>query len=281
MKKESRDDMSIIAFLILTWNSEDYIENCLDSILAFKRFNVKIYIVDNGSTDSTVGKIESFSDDRIQLIKLPENVGTTVSRNIALNKIPKTVNYICILDSDTIVNEIAFETLTKVLDQNHSIGIIGPQMQNSKGVVQNSGRNLPSLRIKIAKVLPFKVIQNYGVEMEKPSTRIIDGLQDVPYLLSACWVLRRATVDNIGRFDEKIFYAPEDVDYCVRSWIKGMRVVFCRNVSIIHEYQRISKKKLLSKINFLHLIGLAYYFKKYRYFYDGERFFEYLQGLNK
>lgn len=39
--------------IILTWNSANYINQCLTSIDEIRQFKVKIYVVDNGSTDET------------------------------------------------------------------------------------------------------------------------------------------------------------------------------------------------------------------------------------
>ena len=38
-----------IGFVILTWNSEHVIENCLNSIVSLKDIMPKVVIVDNGS----------------------------------------------------------------------------------------------------------------------------------------------------------------------------------------------------------------------------------------
>ena len=79
--------------------------------------------------------------------------------------------------------------------------------------------------------------------------------------------MKTSLLCEVGMLDENIFYAPEDVDYCVRVWEAGYRVVRCWNANIIHEYQRISKKKLLSKMNLEHVKGLIYYFIKHGYFF--------------
>ena len=78
--------------------------------------------------------------------------------------------------------------------------------------------------------------------------------------------MRYEIYPKIGGLDEKIFYSPEDVEYCLRVRSKGYKVVHLKNAKIIHLYQRISKKKLISKVNFSHLIGIHYVLKKYKKF---------------
>lgn len=257
-----------VAYIILTWNSEKYIAACLDSIRECRQFDNQVYLIDNGSSDRTVSIAEEFCDGMfLHLVRLSENMGTTTSRNLALREIEDACDYICVLDSDTIVNEGAIATLVAALESNPEIGLVGPVMKDGAGQLQMSGRNLPTLGIKLLKAAPFSACQERGRVREEPDTPIKSGLQDVPYLLSACWMARWEVIREVGLLDERIFYAPEDVDYCVRVWLSGYRVVLCHNATIIHEYQRLSKKKLVSRMNLEHLKGLAYYFRKYHYLF--------------
>lgn len=57
-----------IAFIILTWNSEKYINNCIKSILDLNFSKIYISIVDNGSTDSTLEILENLRSDKKKCI---------------------------------------------------------------------------------------------------------------------------------------------------------------------------------------------------------------------
>lgn len=262
--------MTRITFIVLTWNSSKFILRCLASILEISSLDVRVYVVDNGSSDRTQDLVLGFDDPRVILIPQGSNLGTTRSRNIALRRIEDD-GYVCILDSDTEVNEAAVKKMVSYLQADPTIGLIGPIMANSKGAVQLSGRNLPTLSIKLKKACPLSFVQRAAAREEVPGSPIVDGLQDVPYLLSACWVLPKKTINEVGLLDEAIFYAPEDVDYCVRVWEAGYRCVLCHDAQIVHEYQRLSKRKLVSKMNWEHIKGLAYYFQKHGYLFDSSK----------
>lgn len=263
----------VVAFVVLSWNSQHYISNCLDAVLCCNSITPLVLVVDNGSTDETSAILQQYEADHSEIICtfLPENFGTTISRNLALKNLPSDANYVCILDSDTVINDQALATMIQILEQNPDIGIVGPTMMNSAGATQLSGRNLPSLGIKLRKAAPLKGLQDEGAQMEVPNTPVVQDMQDVPYLLSACWLMPVSTIDTVGFLDENIFYAPEDVDYCLRVWQAGLRIVRCWNAQIIHEYQRLSHKKLFSKTNKEHLKGLVYYFKKHHYLFDSSK----------
>ena len=274
VEREHTQDAKI-GFVILTWNSENCISSCLSSIFSLDpaRLSGKVIVVDNGSTDQTVERIYKAVDDcgkqsgfTCELRKLDKNYGTTISRNIGLKSLmAENIDYICVLDSDTVVNSDAILTLTHVLDADPSVGIVGPRMLDKNRVYQHSGRSLPTLTEKALKVLPSKGLHEMGTRMEVSIPDEGTGCVPVGYLLSACWMMRKELPAEIGPLDERIFYAPEDVDYCIRCQKAGYSVQYCYDAEIIHEWQRLSRKKLFSKHNYEHIKGLAYLFWKHRY----------------
>ena len=93
-------------------------------------------MVDNGSEDPTVSLIKqaSLATD-LELITNARNKGTTVARNMALSS-AKECPFVCILDSDTVVNESAFMQMISALESDRTIGVVGPNMRTSNGEPQ-------------------------------------------------------------------------------------------------------------------------------------------------
>lgn len=257
--------MKKVGFVILTWNSIKYIEKCFESILKVKKFEPIISVCDNGSTDGGLEVLKKYeSEGKIILSSFDVNKGTTISRNEAIRKLPE-VDYICILDSDTeILNEDEFYSMIEYLDNNLDIGIIGPKLENASGVMQYSGRNIPTSKEKLYKLIPLKSFKRKALEMEHIDYDIKGDVFCVGYLMSACWVMRYETFKQIGYLDENIFYAPEDTEYCLRAWSKGLKVAYFKKCKVLHHWQRISRKKIFSKHNFEHIKGLRYLKKKYK-----------------
>lgn len=259
--------MNKIYFVILTWNSEKVIGPCIDSLLEFQDLMVDICIVDNGSTDGTLKILEQKrtilnKQHTISVIALEKNIGTTISRNMAIREILKVAQaeeYICILDSDTQVDEEAIKILINELESCPQNGVVGPQMFGTDGKPQLSGRNIPTIKEKLLNVLSNSNLQKQSAGIQE------NGTQPVGYLLSACWLMKASLFEQVGLLDERIFYAPEDVEFCIRVWKKGFRVVYCPDAKILHHWQRISRKKLFSKHNYEHIKGLIYMFLKHRY----------------
>lgn len=151
-------------------------------------------------------------------------------------------------------------------------GIVGPAMVNGMGEKQIPYRRFPTWRIKLLKACPIKSLNKIGERLEKYD--VTSDEVNCDYLISACWFMRFDTYKKLGDLDEKIFYSPEDVEYCMRARFNGYEIVHLQKAQIIHFYQRISKKKLISKANITHFWGIHYVLKKYKKFlkeyYKGE-----------
>ena len=251
------------------------ISACLESLSEIREQDTEIIIIDNGSADETIDVINKFEnvhkDMSIQLVQLEKNYGTTVSRNIGIRKISKDTNYVCILDSDTVINQNAMNELIRQLEADPLNAIAGPHMVNLEGIEQVTAKCIPTAALKFCKAFPLKEIQKIGENQERYD--FSDGRESylVGYLISACWMIKRGAVEKLGLLDEKIFYSPEDVEYCVRAWKMGLRVIYCPNAHIIHATQRISKKKMISRHNWEHLKGLIYFFNKYKLFFSSDK----------
>lgn len=263
-----------IGFVILVWNSENVIDKCLLSIANLQTISPSVVVVDNGSTDKTMEIVSQYNEKlHLSTIQYKENKGTTISRNDGLKRLMSfSPDFYCILDSDTEINDEAYLTLIGEMEKHPEYGIIGPTMIISSGLEQMSARCFPTVMEKVYKAIPIKSLQEKGEEMEiqKPPT---PGAMSYPvdYLISACWLIRPKVLDKAGLLDEKIFYAPEDAEYCIRVWKSGFQVAFCPKAKIIHEWQRLSKKRILSKMNWEHIKGLGYMFKKHHYLFTANK----------
>lgn len=267
-----------LSFIVLTWNSEKYVETCIRSV--FKdaencNLKVEVYAVDNGSKDKTLEIIEGLRSSYgwANIMKLGRNCGTTVSRNIVIQKCK--ANYIFILDSDTEVKEGALKELIRVLNSDTKIGIVAPRLLYWDGTVQPSCKKFPTVFVKLFKGLPIGFLNKVGEKLELYDKEVYSkefkNSIEVDYCISAAWMIRREAIEDVGLLDENIFYSPEDVDYCLRMWLKGWKVVYAPKAEIVHHTQRISHTSF--KMALLHAEGLIYYFLKHRYLFSRKKIY--------
>ena len=91
-----------IGIFLSCYNSEDTIQECIDSILEQTYSDFNLYIFDDNSKDNTVEKIKKNQDQRINLICSKKNMGTYASKNFLFKKYGHLHKYIALHDSDDI-----------------------------------------------------------------------------------------------------------------------------------------------------------------------------------
>lgn len=94
----NHDSTTLVSVIMPVYNREDVVKESILSVLGQSYQNFELIIVDDGSTDNTVGVIESIKDSRIILLKNGQNKGCSYSRNLAVSK--SKGDYIFYLDSD-------------------------------------------------------------------------------------------------------------------------------------------------------------------------------------
>jgi glycosyltransferase involved in cell wall biosynthesis len=75
-----------ISVCMATYNGERFIHEQLASILGQLKDGDEVVIVDDASTDSTLAIVESFGDERIRIIRQPQNRGVLQTFNRALDE---------------------------------------------------------------------------------------------------------------------------------------------------------------------------------------------------
>lgn len=117
--------MEKISVIIPVYNDEEYLAQCLDSVLRQTYSNLEIILVDDGSTDSTPPELcekyrEKYANIRILHKK---NGGVGSSRNAGLEM--ATGEYVLFVDHDDLLSETHIEELYKLLKKNDADIAVG------------------------------------------------------------------------------------------------------------------------------------------------------------
>lgn len=264
----------IVSVVSLTWNSAKFVEPLLSTLerdIEVSDVPTEIIIVDNGSSDRTLELIAEFQErhDNIHVVPLSTNHGTTVSRNIGIRM--ARGKYVFILDSDTEIPEGTLRGLVdgaESLPERESLGLLHPRLIYPDGEFQESARRFPTFFTKVYRLLRM---EERRARDESIDAVLAKQMVPVDYAISAAWLVPRETFDRIGLLDEEIFYSPEDVEFCARCWKHGLKVWYYPEVEIIHNCQRITSKKPISKMGLSHMKGLFRYWWQYGSFLNRPR----------
>jgi GT2 family glycosyltransferase len=260
-----------LSSVVLSWNSSRHIETCIRSLMhEGVGHDDEVWVVDNGSTDGTVAILERLTEEhagKLHVIYLSKNMGTTVSRNLALKQVRG--EYVAVIDSDVVVPETTIAPLLAYLAADSSCGLLAPRLVYPSGQLQMSTDVFPTIFRKLNRLLMLRALER-RLDPEVAAHRP----QSVDYAISAFWVMRREVLESVGLLDEKIFYSPEDVDYCLRVWNAGYTVMYAPGVHAVHHAQEISRRIRPTRATLDHAMGLLYLFYKHSYAFGRTRLYD-------
>src|SRR5689334_19617314 len=77
--------LPLVSVIIVTWNSKRYLTDCLDHLLKQTFYDFEIILVDNGSEDDILDKLqEKYPSLDLHINKLSSNLGFAVANNIGV-----------------------------------------------------------------------------------------------------------------------------------------------------------------------------------------------------
>jgi GT2 family glycosyltransferase len=253
-------DLSII---IVTWNSQKFIRNCLDSILiSTGNLSLEIIVVDNDSSDETAKIVEQFYP-QVNLIQNKKNLGYAKANNQGIEE--SRGEYILLLNPDTQVLEDALSLMYEFMEENPKIGALGPKLLNPDKSVQASCREFPTFSTLIwefsglSRFFPkSKIFGRWRIgyfDFDKP--------REVDQPMGSCLMLRRETLDDVGIFDENFGMFFNDVDLCFRIKKRGWKIYFYPEPQVIH-FKGASTRKAKAKMIWLSHLAFYKFFKKHK-----------------
>jgi len=252
-----------LSIVIVSWNTADLLRQCLRSILSgTHEQSIEIIVVDNGSSDGTPEAVQK-EFPSVTLIQNHANLGFAKANNIAIRR--STGRYVCLINPDVVVGEGCLDRMLAYMDQQPSIGILGPKILNPDSTIQFSCRRFPSLWNALCRAMALDALFPSKSLFGDPLMRswAHDSLRQVDMLSGCFWMIRREALDAVGSLDEDFFMYGEDLDYCQRCWQQGWEIVYFPQVAAVH-YGGASSCHFPVRFQVESLQSTLRYWKKYR-----------------
>ena len=244
-----------LSIVIVSYNVRTFVAQCLDSVqIASEGINgLEVFVVDNASSDDTVGYIGS-NYPWVRLIANDDNLGFSRANNIAIRQAQG--EYVLLLNPDTIVAEPTLRECVSFLDAYPQAGGLGVRMHNADGTLApESRRAVPSPWGSLLKMLGFtKRYYMSHLSWDEPGRiEVVSG---------AFFMLRRKALDQVGLLDEDFFMYGEDIDLSYRL-LKGGWENWYHPSDIVHFKGESTQKSSFRYVHVFYQAMLIFFRKHY------------------
>ncbi len=222
MDAKKREKAAKVTVVIPNLNGKRFLKDCLDSLFAQSFRDFGVVLVDNASSDGSVGLVES-SYPEVEVIRNETNLGFARAANQGIAE--ASGDYIVLLNNDTVLERDWLANLVRAAD--------------------SSSEEFMFFASKILRMEDGKIIESTGdslgfTGMPYPLNyeELDDGRFEEPFpVFSACAagaLYKRKLFDEVGLFDEDFFAYHEDTDLCFRAQLMGYKGLFVPSARMYH-----------------------------------------------
>ncbi|WP_010276851.1 glycosyltransferase family 2 protein [Paenibacillus senegalensis] len=217
--------MKTVSVHVVTYNSAEDIEACLDGILKQTYPISQIIIVDNASKDDTISRLRPYQD-QLEIIANAQNIGFAPAHNQAIRR--SHCDYCLVLNPDVSLHPDYVAELIDFAENNERAGSLtgklvlkqAPEQIDTTGLTINKDRRAFDQGRGQAARDWVKAEEVFGVS-------------------GAAALYRKTMVDEISVegefFDESFFAYKEDVDVAWRARLMGWDAYFVPSAPALHE----------------------------------------------
>jgi len=213
--------------ILLNWNGLSDTLECLASLQHLDYPNYKVIVVDNGSTDDSVGVIrKQFSD--ATLVENEENLGFTGGNNVGLrHALAQGADYALLLNNDTEVKPDFLRHLVTAAEADPAIGIAGPTIYYYEQ---------PDLIWSAGGSIDWRRGQTQMVGLNAPDVGQFGAApREVDFVTGCAMLVNRAVMEQTGLLDERFFAYYEEAEWCVRAQRAGFKIVHVPQAGLWHK----------------------------------------------
>jgi N-acetylglucosaminyl-diphospho-decaprenol L-rhamnosyltransferase len=201
-----------VLVVVLTYNSGPGLEACLRSLQGTTYPAARIVVIDNGSTDGSVGVARRLG---IEVHPFGENLGYCAAYNRAFREILRSEAFVLLSNPDLIVPPPTIERMVSAAGDDPGIGFVGPVQRHAD----------------------TRDVRSAGIRWRcghLPRHVVVAG-EPFDALEGAFLLVRRSVIDRVGGLDEAFGLNLEDIEWQMRAAKAGFRSVLARDAEVFHD----------------------------------------------
>lgn len=214
----------MILTIIVTYNGEKYIEDCLASLQS-QTHQTDILVVDNDSVDQTCEIIEK-NYPQVKVLKLGYNSGFAHANNVGIQyAMEQGYEYVLLINEDTVADQYLIQELLRYADNKTAV-IPQIYMNGSKTKVWYA-----------AGKLDFEKCRAINCQ-----ENLKNKVTEVTFMTGCCMFIHMDVLREVGLFDEKFFMYYEDTDLSLRMYKHQIRMLYVPDTYVWHRLQGRTRK---------------------------------------
>jgi N-acetylglucosaminyl-diphospho-decaprenol L-rhamnosyltransferase len=239
--------------IIVNYNGQDLLLDCVRSILEAGLSHEHIVVVDNGSKDESMKMLLEHVPNCGHIL-MGCNAGFAAAVNTALRQVD--TEFAVLINNDARVTSATLPALLKAFEAHPQAAFIGGRLFNQDGSLQNAIAPFPRLTTELLppllrKILRFEQSGRYSAERDIRVESVIGAL----------FAIRISATHQIGLLDEDFFFFLEETEWCHRATQLGWEVWHVPMAQALHLQGATAKKfNAMARIEF-HRSRLTYFGK--------------------
>lgn len=223
--------MKKVFCVISNYNDYPWIDRCLGS-LRKSEYPIETIVVDDASTDKSCEKI-SESYPEVELIECNKNIGYAIANNIGIRRSMELgADYIFLLNMDAWIEPDTLTVLIETAEKFPSYLILSPMHLNAS----DDGLDKRFSYYFDPKRCPGILSDTY--------LNTLNEVYQIEHVMSAAWLLRKETVEQIGYLDERYFVYGADDNYADRVNYEGRMIGIVPGSKIYHAKDERDEEEL-------------------------------------
>ena len=238
-----------VGIVILNWNRKDDTVACLNSLDRLRvplEHELKIYLVDNGSTDDSLKAFSKITSPSFRLIENKINLGYVGGNNIGVKEaISEGCDWVLILNNDTLVDRGLVTNFVKFFHGNKDVEIVSPKIYFAPGYEFHKDRYPKALQGRVVwyagGMIDWKncYATNFGVDDVDRGQ--YDAEREIDFATGTAMLVRSQVFEKIGFFDERYYMYFEDVDFSLRAKKAGFKIIYFPKSFLWHKVAQSSE----------------------------------------
>lgn len=229
------NDSPEVTVAVISFNGRKIIKSCFDSIFAQNYKKMRVYLIDNASTDGTPKWVKK-NYPKVEVFNYPKNKGPNPARNLAIKE--SYHELVLLVDDDAVLEKNCLQELIKAVNFHPDGAVWVPRIiyYNTPNVIQFEGTYLH--------YLTEAILLNGDISLK-------EGMKEItPIQMAAgvCLLVSKKAAMSIDLFDEDYFFGRTDGEFTFRLTLSGQTLYSVPNAYCYHKVKERGLKKVYYQV---------------------------------